>query len=125
MQGYLVVFLGAGIGGMLRHAVNTLALRQLGPGFGYGTLAVNVLGSFLIGLFAGWLAFRGEVGQLWRLGLVTGLLGGFTTFSAFSLDAVLLYQRGELAQAVLYVAGSVGLSLLSLVVGISLMRPLP
>ncbi len=122
MQAILVVFLGAGLGGVMRHAVNLAAARWLGQGFP-GTFAVNVTGSLLMGLIAGWFALRGEASQPVRLFLTTGLLGGYTTFSAFSLDAALLWQRGEAALAALYVAGSVVLSLAGVFAGLALMRP--
>src|SRR3712207_5562160 len=97
MLSYLLVFLGAGIGGALRHGVNLGCARYCGVAFPWGTLMVNVLGSFLMGALAAWLAFRAGKGwgQNLRLFLATGILGGFTTFSAFSLDAVLLWERGE------------------------------
>ena len=134
LYGYLVVFLGAGIGGSLRHAVNRAAL-PFGLRFPWGTLAVNVTGSLVMGLVAGWFAFRGGAGQQaglhaaagssqhYRLFLTTGILGGYTTFSAFSLDAVLLWERGRSASAGAYVGGSVVLSIAALVLGIALMRP--
>src|SRR5438128_4980752 len=90
---YLIVFLGAGIGGALRHGVNVAAARLFGFGFPYGTLMVNVAGSFAMGLLAGYFAFRPGIGQHLRLFLTTGILGGVTTFSAFSLDAALLVER--------------------------------
>lgn len=119
---YLVVFLGAGLGGALRHGVNLAGLRLLGNGFPASTLVVNVIGSFAMGLIAGYFALRGEASQGWRLFLTTGILGGFTTFSAFSLDAALLYERGALMQALLYVVGSVVLSLAGLAIGLALIR---
>lgn len=124
MQGYLLVFLGAGIGGALRHAVNTGCFRLFGSGFPWGTLAVNVIGSFTMGAVAAWLAFRAGEGwsQPLRLFLTTGILGGFTTFSAFSLDAVLLWERGEAGLALGYMAVSVLLSIAGLVVGLALVR---
>jgi CrcB protein len=82
-MGYLIVFFGAGIGGALRHGVNLAAVRLFGFGFPFGTIIVNIFGSFLIGLFAGYFAFRTGYSQHVRLFLTTGLLGGFTTFSAF------------------------------------------
>jgi fluoride exporter len=123
MRAYLLVFLGAGIGGAMRHGVNSLTLRLLGPGLPYGTFAVNVIGSFAIGVLAGWFAFRGEASQGMRLFLTTGILGGFTTFSAFSLDAALLYERGALGTFAAYVAGSVLVSLFALFAGLALFRP--
>jgi len=122
MQGYLVVFLGAGIGGAARHGVNAAALRLIGSGFPYGTLAVNIAGSLAMGLLAGWFAYKGHPGESWRLFLTTGILGGFTTFSAFSLDAALLYERGQLGAAALYIAASVVLALASLFVGLFFVR---
>jgi CrcB protein len=119
---YLIVFLGAGIGGALRHGVNVGAARLFGFGFPYGTLIVNVVGSFLIGALAGYFAFRPGIGQHVRLFLTTGILGGFTTFSAFSLDAALLVERHAYALAAGYVAGSVAVSLVALFFGLALFR---
>jgi CrcB protein len=120
----LLVFLGAGIGGVLRHGVNLASLRLLGPAFPWATLGVNVGGSFLMGLLAGWLAVKaaGDLGHPIRLFLATGVLGGFTTFSAFSLDAVILWQRGETGLAMAYMGGSVILSIAGLVGGLALVR---
>ena len=119
---YLIVFLGGGLGAALRHGVNVGAARLLGTAFPYGTLAVNVTGSLVMGLLAGWFAFKGDASQHWRLLLTTGVLGGYTTFSSFSLDAVLLWERHEPAQAAAYVAASVALSILGLIVGLWLVR---
>lgn len=126
MQAYLLVFLGAGIGGSLRHAVNLGCARLCGTAFPWGTLTVNVVGSFLMGALAAWLAFKAGEGwsQPLRLFLTTGILGGFTTFSAFSLDAMLIWERGELGLAALYVGSSVLLSLAGLVAGLALVRAL-
>lgn len=124
MTAYLLVFLGAGIGGAMRHGVNTGCARWCGLDFPWGTLMVNVLGSLAMGLIAGWLAFRAAEGwsQHARLFLTTGILGGFTTFSAFSLDAVLLWERGQVAAASLYVIGSVIASIAALFIGLALVR---
>lgn len=119
---YLIVFLGAGIGGAGRHAVNVLAMRLFGPAFPAGTLVVNVLGCLLMGLVAGFFAFRGHLPQEARLFLTTGILGGFTTFSAFSLDAALLWERGEVGLAALYVGASVVFSLAAVAAGLALSR---
>ena len=119
---YLIVFLGAGIGGVLRHGVNVGAVRLLGYGFPFGTLIVNVAGSFLMGLLAGYFAYRTGLPQHTRLFLTTGLLGGFTTFSAFSLDAALLVERHAYSLAAAYMLGSVVLSLVALFAGLSLFR---
>jgi CrcB protein len=121
---YLLVFIGGGLGSTLRHIVNIVVARLLGTAFPYHTFIVNITGSTVMGLIAGYLAFRGEASQPWRLFLMTGVLGGYTTFSAFSLDAVLLYERGEIALALLYVLGSVVLSIAGLFAGLALMRHL-
>ena len=122
MNAYLVVFLGAGIGGALRHGVNDSALRLLGSGYQFGTLAVNVIGSFVMGLGAAWFALRLDPGQTWRLLLMTGILGGFTTFSAFSLDTALLVERGAPLAAAGYVLFSVLGSIAALFLGLVLVR---
>ena len=119
---YLIVFIGAGIGGALRHGVNVAAVRLFGYGFPFGTLIVNVVGSFLIGLLAGYFAFRPGIPQDIRLFLTTGILGGFTTFSAFSLDGALLIERHAYALAAVYIAGSVAASLVALFLGLALFR---
>jgi CrcB protein len=119
---YLIVFLGGGLGAALRHGINIVSARAFGPAFPYGTLTVNVTGSLVMGLIAGYFAFKGDASQHWRLFLTTGILGGYTTFSAFSLDAALLYERGALGLAALYVAASVVLSILSLFAGLALAR---
>jgi CrcB protein len=126
MQSTLLVFLGAGIGGALRHGVNVACARACGTAFPWGTLVVNVAGSFAMGLLAAWLAFRAgaEWSQGMRLFLATGVLGGFTTFSAFSLDAVLLWERGAALAALGYVAVSVVLSIAGLVLGLAVVRSL-
>jgi len=121
---FLIVFLGGGIGSMLRHGVNVLSARWLGTGFPYGTLTVNVTGSIVMGLLAGYFAFKGEATQSWRLFLMTGILGGYTTFSAFSLDAILLYERGQIGQALAYVAASGAVSIFGLFAGLVLIRHL-
>lgn len=118
-----LVALGGALGASCRHLVNTGSLRLFGPGFPLGTLTVNVLGGLLMGLLAGFLAFRySGGGQGIRLFLGTGILGGFTTFSAFSLDAVLLWERGQPAAALAYVLGSVVLSIAALLAGLSLAK---
>jgi fluoride exporter len=119
---YLIVFLGGGIGAVLRYGVGVAGLRLLGPAFPYGTLFVNVTGSLAMGLIAGWFAFKGDASQGWRLFLTTGVLGGYTTFSAFSLDVALLTERGEMTLAALYVIASVALSVAGLFAGLWLVR---
>ena len=121
---YLLVFIGGGIGSTLRHMVNVVCPRFLGTNFPYHTFVINITGSTIMGLIAGYLAFRGDAAQSWRLFLMTGVLGGYTTFSAFSLDAAVLYERGEIGLAALYVLGSVVLSILGLFAGLALVRHL-
>jgi len=120
-----LVFLGAGIGGVLRHLVNLGCARAFGTSFPYGTLAVNVVGSLAMGLIAGWFVFRSAgAPPALRLFLTTGLLGGFTTFSAFSIDVAFLWERDALGLAALYVAASVGLSILACFAGLAIIRGL-
>lgn len=121
---YLIVFIGGGIGAALRHAVNRGALLLLGASFPFGTLIVNVLGSFFMGVLAVALLARGEGDQSARLFLGTGVIGGFTTFSAFSLDATLMWERGEWLALGVYVIGSVALSLGALLIGMFAARTL-
>jgi CrcB protein len=124
MKSYLLVFVGGGIGASLRHAVNIISARGLGTAFPWGTFIINISGSLVMGLIAGYLAFKGGASQPWRLFLMTGILGGYTTFSAFSLDTALLYERGEIAAALFYVLGSVVLSIAGLFAGLALVRHL-
>lgn len=119
---YLIVFLGGGLGAALRHSVNTMAVRLVGVGFPCGTLTVNILGSMLMGVLAGYFAYRGEASQHWRLFMTTGVLGGFTTFSAFSLDAVLLWERHDFTGFAFYAGLSVLASIGALSAGLYLMR---
>jgi CrcB protein len=119
---YLIVFLGAGIGGAFRHGVNVMAVRLMGYDFPFGTLVVNVAGSFLMGLLAGYFAFRPGIDQHMRLFLTTGVLGGFTTFSAFSLDAALLVERHAYGLAAGYMVGSVAASVSALFFGLAVFR---
>ena len=121
---YLLVFVGGGLGSTLRHIINVVSARALGTAFPYHTFIINITGSTVMGLIAGYLAFKGEASQPWRLLLMTGILGGYTTFSAYSLDAALLYERGEIGLALLYVLGSVVLSIAGLFAGLALMRHL-
>jgi fluoride exporter len=119
---YILVFIGGGLGSSLRHTINVVCPRLFGTAFPYHTFIINITGSTIMGLIAGYLAFKGEASQPWRLFLMTGILGGYTTFSAFSLDAVLLYERGALGLAAFYVLGSVVFSIAGLFAGLSLIR---
>src|SRR5882724_9041750 len=121
-MGFLIVFLGGGLGAALRHGVNLASARLLGTAFPYGTLFENVTGSLAMGLLAGYFAFKGDASQHWRLFFTTGILGGYTTFSAFSLDTALLYERGEIGLALFYVLGSVVFSIAGLFAGLALVR---
>ena len=121
---FLIVFLGAGIGGMGRHGINLLAARLLGTSFPFGTLAVNVLGSLAMGLVAEYWAVKGNLPQPARLFLTTGIMGGFTTFSAFSLDVALLWERGEALTSLAYALGSLVLSVGALFLGLAIVRML-
>ena len=123
-MGYLAVFIGGGIGAALRHGVNRAALAWLGPAFPYGTLIVNIVGGLAMGLLAELFLVKGGGSQEWRLFLVTGILGGFTTFSAFSLDAALMWERGDHAMLAAYVLGSVVLSIAALFAGLAAVRAL-
>jgi CrcB protein len=127
MNHFLLVALGGALGAGSRHLVNQAALRWFGPGFPVGTLTVNVLGSLAMGLLIGWLAARasaGGTGTGLRLFLATGVLGGFTTFSAFSLDVVFLWERGQQVAALGYAAVSVAVSIAALLAGLWAMRTL-
>lgn len=121
---YIVVFLGGGLGAALRHGINIGVARLFGGGFPYATFFINVSGSFVMGLIAAWFAFKGDASQHWRLFLTTGILGGYTTFSTFSLDAALLYERGQIALAATYVIGSVVLGIVGLFAGLAIVRTL-
>ena len=122
MIGYVVVFVGAGIGGMVRHFMNIWVARLAGTHFPMHTFAINVTGSLVMGMVASWFALKGGATGHLRLFLATGVLGGYTTFSAFSLDAILLWERHDYLLAAYYVGGSVVLSLLGLMAGLWIVR---
>ena len=126
MQAYLLVFVGAGLGGSLRHFLNITLGRALGTDFPWSTSFINVSGSLAMGLLTGWLAFRagGGLTQHTRLFFATGVLGGYTTFSTFSLETILLFESGKTAAALGYVVGSVLLGALALWAGLALIRSL-
>lgn len=122
----LMVFAGGGMGAVLRHQIGRAMTGWFGPGamsaFPWATLAVNVSGSVAMGLLAGWLARHGGAGEHWRLFLGVGLLGGFTTFSAFSLELMLLIERGQPGTAFVYAAVSVLAALAGLYIGLIAMK---
>jgi CrcB protein len=124
MLNYVLVFVGGGLGASLRHLINLTCAKCIGTSFPWGTFIINITGSTVMGLIAGYLAFKGEASQPWRLFVMTGILGGYTTFSAFSLDAATLYERGALGLAAAYVLGSVVLSIAGLFIGLALIRSL-
>lgn len=117
----LVAFGGA-IGASLRHLVNLVSLRLFGPNFPWGTMLINIVGSFAMGLFVGWLARRAGTSNELRLFVATGVFGGFTTFSAFSLDFVTLWERGATISAFGYAFASVISAILALFLGLWLAR---
>lgn len=126
MQPFLLVALGGAIGASARYGASVAVGHLWRTSFPFATLLVNVAGSLAMGLFVGWLArtlpaWQNEA----RLFVAVGILGGFTTFSAFSLDIVTLFERGEVLAAFLYILGSVVLSVAALFVGLLLMRALP
>ncbi len=122
MHHLFLVMLGGAVGAGARHLVGRAALAIWGPGFPIGTLAVNIIGGFAMGLLAAWLATRASGDEALRYLLGVGVLGGFTTFSAFSLETVLMIERGELATALLYIFASVALSIGALFAGLQFSR---
>ncbi len=124
MKHLLLVAAGGAIGSSLRHLVNVASLRWLGPGFPWSTLAVNIVGCFAMGVLIELIARRFGASQELRLFIATGILGGFTTFSAFSLDAAVLWERGAHGVAALYVSASVIGALAALFAGLWLARSL-
>jgi CrcB protein len=122
MRSLLLVMAGGAVGAGLRYEAGRLALSRLGPGFPWGTLAVNLIGGLLIGLLAGAMTANGGLERpLWLL-LAVGLLGGFTTFSAFSFDMFAMIERGQAGLAAGYALGSVAGALGLLFVGIWIAR---
>ncbi|WP_048649424.1 fluoride efflux transporter CrcB [Nitratireductor soli] len=122
MNHLLIVAAGGAIGASLRHLTGLAAMRLLGIGFPWGTLAVNLVGSFVMGMFIEWLTRRAGTPPELRLFIATGLLGGFTTFSAFSLDVAVLWDRGAGAMAAAYVLVSVCGAIAALFAGLWLVR---
>jgi len=123
-MGFLIVFVGGGIGAALRHGFNLAFARLFGTAFPHATVFENVSGSVVMGVLVAWFAFRGGIPQHWQLFLTTGILGGYTTFSTFSLDVAVLYERGEIGLAAIYVLLSVALSIGGLFGGLALVRGL-
>jgi CrcB protein len=124
MQHLLLVMLGGAFGAGARHLTGRAALALWGPGFPWGTLAVNLIGGFAMGALVAWLAARTGGNEALRYLLGVGVLGGFTTFSAFSLDAVLMLQRGDHGTALAYILASVIGSIATLFAGLQLSRVL-
>lgn len=124
MNTILAIAGGGAIGAVLRHGFNVMAVRLLGHGFPWGTLGVNVIGSFIMGVLIALFAHFYTPSPALRVFLVTGFLGAFTTFSTFSLDAVSLYERGDIGQAAGYIVLSVVLSVAALVAGLVIIRGL-
>jgi CrcB protein len=118
----LAVALGGAIGSVLRHLLNNFIAGVIHSSFPYGIMAVNILGGFAMGCLIAGFADAGQSSQTMRTFLMVGIMGGFTTFSAFSADAVLLWQRGEPVQAMAYAGGSVILSVMALLAGMMLVR---
>lgn len=119
---FLLVFLGGGLGSAARFGVSVMTTKLFGIQFLLGTLSVNVLGSLLMGIVVEYWATKSGLPQQGKLFLTTGFLGGFTTFSAFSLEVAMLHSRGEFLQAGLYVVASILLGLGSLFAGMALIR---
>jgi len=124
MRTMLFVAAGGALGASARYLVGVASGRLLGFGFPWGTLTVNVLGCFLMGLLIETMALRWTVGNELRAFLTVGVLGGFTTFSAFSADFALLYERDAYVSAALYLFASVGLSIAALFAGLFIVRSL-
>lgn len=123
MTNILLIAAGGALGAVSRHLTGQFFLRTIGPDWPYGTFAVNVLGGLIMGGFIGWLAQAGraDANEL-RAFFAVGVLGGFTTFSAFSLDVVVMIERRAYGDAIGYVAASVILSILALFVGLMIAR---
>ncbi|MCB1444566.1 MAG: fluoride efflux transporter CrcB [Rhizobiaceae bacterium] len=124
MNHILLVAAGGALGSVLRYLTGLFALRWLGPGFPWGTIAVNIAGGFAIGLFAELIARRFDGSAELRIFIVTGILGGFTTFSAFSLEVTAMTERGDYAMAGAYVVCSLVISVAAVFAGLALVRAL-
>lgn len=121
MSNFLLVALGGGLGAAGRYGVS-LAMPAKPGEWPWATFSINVLGSLLIGVLAGWLSTRGDAGEPWRLFLGVGVLGGFTTFSAYSLETLRMIERGEWPMAIMYALGSVLAGLAAVAIGAEVAR---
>lgn len=124
MLNIFLVALGGALGSVARYLVSVWSVRLAGPSFPWGTLTVNIVGAFLIGLMVETIARRFDASAEMRLFLVTGILGGFTTWSSFTLDAVALFERGDLGLSALYLGGSLVVSFAAVFAGLALGRAL-
>jgi CrcB protein len=124
-QFIMAVAVGGAIGSVARYLVGVGSGKLFGLNFPWGTLIINITGSFLIGLFVGLFALKWDLPQAWRIFLTVGICGGYTTFSTFSLDAFYLMERGETVAASAYMIGSVALSVGALVAAMHVIRALP
>ena len=123
MNKLLLVAAGGAVGSVARYLVGVGAMRVMGSGWPYGTFTVNIVGGFLMGCLASWLALRGNgSGEPWRVLLGVGVMGGFTTFSSFSLETALMIQKRDYVPAVSYAAASVLLSVAALFAGLLIVR---
>ncbi len=122
MQNIVLVALGGAIGAMARYGISQFMVRSVGNGMPWGTFSANVLGSLLLGLLFGWLAFKSEGADNWRLFLGTGVLGGFTTFSTLSMETVWMIERKAYLQASSYAVGSLVLGIVAAFVGLIIAR---
>ena len=122
MKLILAIAAGGACGAVARQFFAAQVMHWMGSGFPWGILAVNILGSFLMGVLIETMALVWSPAQEVRAFLIVGCLGAFTTFSTFAMDIVLLYERGQALGAAIYIASSVGLSVLALIGGLHLMR---
>lgn len=124
MSTYIAIAFGGALGAISRYWLHSAVQRFNDSGFPLGTFAVNVLGSFLIGIFFVLLAEKAKIAEQWRPVIVVGFLGGLTTFSTFSLDALLLFEQGHYNTALFYIISSVALCLIAAFAGMQISRVL-
>ncbi len=122
MSAVISIAVGGALGAVLRHLTGMAVLRAAGPGFPWATLGINIAGSFFMGVLVALFAHLWQPSADMKYFLTVGVLGGFTTFSAFSLDAVMLWERGHFLAAAAYVGASVILSIAALTVGLLIVR---